>query len=559
MPQPPSSSRHLAHRLLPDHHLLPAAVLLAAVLAGGALLAQDGPEPSPGQNPAEFSAAGKRAFETWEQGELQAAVEILEAQQDSGEATFVDLALLGTLLLESERPAEALAALRPVAEREGADPAVLDHAGRAALAAGDVATAERYLTRSVSRLPFSPAARELGLLRAGQDNMLETYRLLRPWVSQNPGDQEARLAFILAALRTGRGAEAGPFLEGLPANDPQIQLLRGQYLGQTGDHAGAVQILEPLVESPPKGLEAEVLRFLADAYLETDRSADVVKLLEGRVGEDPRLALLLAEARQRTGDPVGAARTLEPFAAPVLAMKNARGPLAYQLALDYGRALVAGARSGQALPYLEMATAIRGGDPLAWQIYGEALQAAGRPDDAAAALAKAGELRDISVDERARAAAIAQDPGNKALLEAQEAMNRGESQRALAILRQEIALSPDDLRPRLLEARLLLILDRPSDALKSIESAVGAFPEHPDPLYMRGLIQMNMQATTAAEMDFRKVLEMAPEHVPAMNDLAVILSRKGERDEAIGLLERVLALRPDDKLARGNLARLKGE
>ncbi len=49
-----------------------------------------------------------------------------------------------------------------------------------------------------------------------------------------------------------------------------------------------------------------------------------------------------------------------------------------------------------------------------------------------------------------------------------------------------------------------------------------------------------------------------PEHVAALNDLAVILLARGENAEAKQLLEKVLEIRPEDEMAKGNLARITG-
>jgi Flp pilus assembly protein TadD len=66
-----------------------------------------------------------------------------------------------------------------------------------------------------------------------------------------------------------------------------------------------------------------------------------------------------------------------------------------------------------------------------------------------------------------------------------------------------------------------------------------------------------MDHRAPAEADFRQALVLAPDHVPAMSDLAVLLIAKGERAEAERLLERVLELRPDDPGAKANLDRLR--
>ena len=65
-------------------------------------------------------------------------------------------------------------------------------------------------------------------------------------------------------------------------------------------------------------------------------------------------------------------------------------------------------------------------------------------------------------------------------------------------------------------------------------------------------------ALIAAETAFRRTLEVAPEHVPALNDLAVLLMVEGKGGEAEALLERVLAIRPEDETARRHLEELRG-
>jgi Flp pilus assembly protein TadD len=66
-----------------------------------------------------------------------------------------------------------------------------------------------------------------------------------------------------------------------------------------------------------------------------------------------------------------------------------------------------------------------------------------------------------------------------------------------------------------------------------------------------------MDHRAPAEADFRQALVLAPDHVAAMSDLAVLLIAKGERAEAERLLERVLELRPDDPGAKASLDRLR--
>lgn len=540
---------------------LAVAASLAAFLAAASVSAQDSAAAQGEErNPAEFSELGMQAFQKFEQDDLAGAIELLEQQRQRPEgASQVDLSLLGTLYLETGRAAEALAVLETLAKAETADPAVLYNAGRAAQALGHAEQAEGYFERSVLEMPLSPAARELGLMRGAQGRETEAYRLLRSWVARNMGDFEARLALIAAGLDIGRAADVGPLLEGLPEDDPRVELLRAQHQSRMGDLEGAVAILEKLRPNAPPQMKKDVLHLLADDYIAVGRSGEAVMLLAGEIQGDPRLALLLAEAQQRNGDYGAAAATLEPFVAPVMEGESPTGPIAYQVALDYGRAVAAAGRAEDALPYLEKATEMRPGDALAWKGLGDALAALGRRDEATAALEKFQQLSQGEAERRSQAEASAQDPAARALLQAQEALSRGERQKALAILRQEIALAPRDLRPRLVEVRVLLTLKRFQEALASAEAMVELFPDHPDAVYHRGLAYMALESQEAAKKDLRRVLELAPNHVPALNDLAVVLTLQGEKEEARKLLERLLELSPDNKMALDNLRRLRGD
>jgi len=48
---------------------------------------------------------------------------------------------------------------------------------------------------------------------------------------------------------------------------------------------------------------------------------------------------------------------------------------------------------------------------------------------------------------------------------------------------------------------------------------------------------------------------VTPDHIGAMNDLAVLLMQSGRVDEAVLLFRRAVELRPGDQVAAQNLAR----
>lgn len=504
-----------------------------------------------------FSEVGKEAFQKLRTNDMAGAVALLEPAYRSGQATAVDLGLLGTLYLETGRPSDALAVLQPLTEGETVDAAVLFNAGRAALATGDQASGERFLERSVAMMPISPAARELGLLRGAQNRTAEAFQLLRPWITRNPRDVDARMAAALCALRLERPNEAEALLEGLPAAQPKVAILQGQLHLQKHDPAGAIKIFEPLIANHPPEIANDLFRLAADAYLAAGRAPEAVRLLEGR-RNGPRQLQLLAEALYRTGRTEDAVALLAPVASPLIDQDISGAPLMIGIVADYGRMLAAAGRFADAVPVLEKATASAPDISLPWKNLGEALAGSGRRADASAALERFQQLTQQETERRRAAERAAKDPTANALAQAQAAFGTGEHAQALALVRQEAAISPSDIRPRLLEVRILIAMSRLQDALAVADATANAFPGNPDAIYQRGAIRLGLDRRELAEQDFREALSLFPDHVAAMSDLALLLMVRGDRPEARALLERVLELQPDDARAAENLARLQG-
>ena len=468
-----------------------------------------------------------------QQENLEGAIAALEPLRAEPGASPVALAMLGALYAEVGLPEDALEVLGPIADAEQADPAVLYNAGRAALQLGQYERGQRYLERSVARLPVSPAARVLGLFLGGRGRIQDAYELLAPWVEANPGDAEAGRAAAVCALRLRRLPEAEELLAALPQDDPTAALLRGDLLLQKREPAAAVALLEPLGATLPPALEVDWLHLLASALLETGQSAKAAELLDGRHLAHPKLGLSLARARYQGGDPAAALEVLEPLArrlldaAPEGATPNhaATGPLAAAIVLEYGRLLVAVDRTAEAIPVLERAAELDRWSAEAWQLQAQALAAAGRREAAEAALERFRQLSEAR--ERAAVPGMTgrrrlDDTTGRRLAEAAEWVERGEPEEALDIARQEISLAPGDLRPRRFEAGLLLEAGRLDEAWRGVAAA----------------------------------LELAPDDPELLGLAARIRVARGEPAEARQLLERLLELRPGDEAARRSLAEL---
>ncbi|HEX9943739.1 MAG TPA: tetratricopeptide repeat protein [Thermoanaerobaculia bacterium] len=530
---------------------------LLAILALSALpLAA---QPKPGPPPPQV----EQAVQKYQGGDLKGAIALLEPLKGKPGAHPAALSLLGTLYLEAGRPKESLALLGPLADDDAAGPVILHNAARAALVLGQTAKAEAYLERAMAKAPVSPASRDLGILRGSQGRIVDGYRLLRPWALAHLEDQEARLAAAYGAIELDRAPEAEELLKDLPADNARARLLRGRLQLIKREPRSAIATLEPLLKGGPPALDLDVRRYLAQAYLAVGESGAAVSLLQGKVGKDPSLAVLLARAHYQVGDAADAAAVLEPFARDLLAREPAipaERSLAADVALEYGQALVATSKWTEAIAALERATRLNPSGLQAWQSLGRAQLAAGRREEAETSLAR---FRELQSAEKSRSEQVKEvekgvtDPTGRNLQKARSLAAAGRTDEALALIRQEIGLAPSDPRPRAAEVTTLLAAKRNEEALKAAEAAVGTAPGNLDFLYLRGAVRMALRQLAEAEKDYRQVLQARPDHVAAMNDLAVLLIAGGRKDEARELLRKVLEIRPGDPVATANLKSLE--
>jgi tetratricopeptide (TPR) repeat protein len=502
-----------------------------------------------------------QAGQMFQKGDLKGAIALLEPLKKPGVHPAV-LALLGTLYLESGRPSDALALLGPLADSGATGPAILRNAGRAAQLLGQTAKAEAYLRQAVAKAPASPAARDLGMLLGSAGRIPESYSLLRPWVKDNPADDEARLSATYAAIELDRLPEAAELIAGLPENDPRARVLRGRLLILQQQPKQAILILEPLLHGAPPALELDGRRYLADSYLAAGESASAIQMLQGRVGNDPSLALVLARAQYLAGNPADAAATLAPFAASLAREPASAAEQGFQadVAFEYGQALLALAKWPEAIDALSTATRRAPRRLQAWQLLARAQLAAGRRDDANQSLETSRKLQagqQANTDRVNEFERDAADPTGRDLKAAAVLLGQGKGDEALKAIREEISIAqPGDPRPRAAEVTTLLALKRNTEALKTVEAAVAASPDNPDSLYLRGVVRMTLQQLPAAEQDFRRALELRPDHLAALNDLAVLDLSQGRKDEARMLLQKVLSLKPGDAMATRNLKSL---
>ena len=595
-------------RTAPAAALALAALAASSGLAGFAVpLAAKAPAPAvpsaqapaaapaaPGQ-PAKASAPSPLdkpvfdAIKKYQEGDAAGALAILEPHKKEVAEIRPLASVLGAIYVDAGKPQEAFDLLGPIAAKEDADAPILYNAGRAALALGKANDGRNFLMRSVAIEPASPASRELGLLLAREGKVVEAYRSLRPWSIRSPRDFEARLTAAVLALQLERPFEAEELLGGQPEDDPAIRLLRAKVAIQKGEGPAALALLQPIAAKHPDSMDLELRRTQAEAYLLADSPGEAIPLLTGKTGQSPALALLLARAQRQTKNVAAALATLQPYAEKLPADGKGIGDPrpASAIASEYGQILAAQGKLPEALGYLERATRLNPLSPEAFSAYADSLKAAGRAEEAKTAQAKAKELADGRTQARqtaeqaarelreaiaatsagaastsASASAAGAPPQPVLSPEMQEAlrvMSSGDRNKALDLVKKRVKDAPDDLVARNLEVRILMGEQRFTEALAAAEASRRYAPDNADMVYQQAAIEMAMKRFTEAEADFRRVLAINSNHLPAMSDLAVLLTVQGKKGEAEKLLRKVLEINPRDANAKANLERLYAE
>ncbi|MGB5295929.1 MAG: tetratricopeptide repeat protein [Thermoanaerobaculia bacterium] len=503
----------------------------------------------------------QQALADLEAGDVAASRSRLEALQQSGRAEDSAVAVLGAIYLETGDAAAAAATLKPLTEKEQPDPAVLYNYGRAAVVLGDVAVAERSLEESARLAPGSPAARELGLLRIALGDYFAAYLQLRPWVLTHPEDTQARTAAALCAVELERPGDASRLLSDLTQENPLVRLLWAKTQLMKQDPWGAIALLRPFVDDAPADLEMETRQVLAEAMLEVGNGEAAVELLSSRVNDDPSLAALLARAQDLVGDRQAALDTLRPLVEPMaesqdLDLQDSEQAAQGEVLFWYGELLAKSGDTLAGLPYLERAVRLDPLNPDKWESLGRWRTEVGMIEEGQAATRMAEALTAGAVQHQA-GMELGDDLEDVTAQQLEQALRLASVDlldEALELVRRERQLAPpEDPRPGLLEINLLLRLGRLEEAQKALEPLIDRFPGSADAYYQKAVIELARNDLEAAEASFRNTLELSPRHLAALNDLAVLLMRTGRQEEARQMLETVLALRPDDEVARRNL------
>ena len=550
-------------------------LLLPLIFVPGAAAGAAAPAPTSTKPPS--TAALEQAADLAAKGDVAGAIKRLEPVR--AQLGPRGLSLLGSLYVEANRPAEALALLKPLADRDDAEAAVLYNAGRASILADNPQQGRVYLTRSVAKDSSSPAARELGVLYSRTGRVVEAYALLRPWVLQHKSDGDARLVAAALAVELERPDEALQMLAGM-VESPPMRLLQARALTQKGDTGGALKLLQPILANHPPAVDLEVRRVAAAAYLGAGQPAKVVELLQGKAGKVPDLVLLLGRAQRQLGRTAAALATLKPLADALPADPSTLGDPrpAAAIAVEYAQLLQASGHRAEAVGFFQKATKLNPQSRDAWNALAGALDATGKKAEATQARQQAAKLAAPPAAQPAAGGAVAAGGGAPAAAGtapaaappaagepakpawAQQALDLLEQQKpqpALDVVKKELTAHPRNLLALTMQIQILMVTRQFPAAVDAAKKAVALYPKNANILYQLGAAELGLHDYAGAERDLRQTLALAPQHTAAMNDLAVLLMNGGKRDEAKKLLEQVLRINPADKTAKGNLDQLR--
>ena len=152
--------------------------------------------------------------------------------------------------------------------------------------------------------------------------------------------------------------------------------------------------------------------------------------------------------------------------------------------------------------------------------------------------------------------AIAIDPGHEwpHRLASILSLREGKKPEALAA-REASRLGPEIREALYLLGTTQLACAQRAEAQETAVRLVGAHPSYVEGHRLLGDVALAEKAWQRAEAHFRQALALEPQHLVALNNLAVALQRQGREEEAYALFEQAARQDPSSELGQSNLYR----
>ena len=398
-------------------------------------------------------------------------------------------------------------------------------------------------------------------------------------VKANPANSEANwilgsLYARMSEMPSTRQPERRTYIERAIVNlekanrnaHPSVPTMLGRLYIADNQHDKAIALLEPLVADQPDQIDAVAM--LAEAYQAVNRDADAIALLEKSVQDAPELYSTLGQVYQDAGRWADAARAFagaveeRPQSLPLrsqwaTALLNAGEALRAREVLEAGSA---GTSRNQRALYLLSEAQRRTRDFAAAEVTARRLigldaRALGGPRQLAQIFLdqnqhqKIVELLEPIVSARlgaADAADLSSDVFRSTYFDLATAYEElRQFDKAIALLRRALTLSPADPLVHIRLARSQQDSGDGDDAVRTLRAAVAKFPKEPAVKLSLASMLERERKYGDAEAIFRQMIADDPKNADALNSFGYMLAERGQKlDEAVALVQRALVIEP---------------
>ncbi|MBT8424850.1 MAG: tetratricopeptide repeat protein [Silicimonas sp.] len=432
-------------------------------------------------------------------------------------------------------------------------------AARTAIIGSDFAEAAQYFSRALARDPGNPTLLENAVTAyVGLGDMERAVPVARRLIQTGTNSQLAGLVLFADAARTGKwdtiqsdidaGLTVGPLFDGLTRAWSMVGEGRMSEALAAFDDVGANQ-----------GVEAFGLYHKALALASVGDFEGAAEIFSGESGNTIRLTTrgLVAYAEvlsqlERNADAIELiaatfGTNLDPFLEDVKARLEAGETLAFET--------VRTPEDGLAEVYFSIASALQGEAQETYTLLYSRMATVLRPDHIDALLMSAELLEALERYDLATEVYDTVPRGDPSFHAAElgraEALRRsGREDAAIEVLRQLTKSHGDLPLIHVTLADTLRGLEEFEASIKPYNDALALIDE-PDEqhwiiFFARGISHERTDQWEKAEADFRRALELQPEQPQVMNYLGYsFLEMQTNLDEALDLIERAVALRPD--------------
>lgn len=411
---------------------------------------------------------------------------------------------------------------------------------------------------------YHPALIEYAATLGDVGRNVDMLEATRRALAARPGSPQALYLQAVLAARAGKYDLARTLMQktgGKIDHVPGVLLLNGMLDYQSGDYEQAIGTWRELVGRQPFNLEGR--RMLGAALLrsgDAHGALDVLRPLALRGDADSYTLSLVGRAFERTGERDWAAKYLDrsawpslagitPFGTddslPQLAAASASVPDDPVARVGYLKGLVDAGNTGAALDQAQALERSFPGAPAAHLAVGDVYMVMGRYDDAATAYRRAADLR---FDEAT-------------MLRAVDALDRAHRDgEATNVLTLYLSQNPQSIPAQRLVAHRQIVAgdwDAAIDTLEQLRSRIGnrdvallselayAYTGNDDP--------------DAGVTFARAAYRLAPMNPAATDSYGWALYQQGNTDSALQLLEKAVAIAPDNALLLWHLGQAQAD